>query len=223
MRGAHSGGFRTAVQPAASAGPTFQVESMKGAFQGVISAATPDGSWRTRFSTPFASQVRSSRSSASWAKKRTLRAPRFMTRSREASRSEPLSSVSTAASVSTFSSIRSASRKRCSARPSGPRAAQAGNASRAASTAASTSAATTTGHVGKRTLVDRRDVRERLRRTDPLTADEMVGRNFDAGDGCRGGTHIPTRVGSGRPATRFERTPEKRTCMWRPVPDSRQI
>ena len=63
-----------------------------------------------------------------------------MTRSREASRSEPLSSVSTAASVSTFSSIRSASRKRCSARPSGPRAAQAGNAWRAASTAASTSA-----------------------------------------------------------------------------------
>ena len=68
VRGAHSGGFRTAVQPAASAGPTFQVESMKGAFQGVISAATPDGSWRTRFSTPFASQVRPSRSSASWAK-----------------------------------------------------------------------------------------------------------------------------------------------------------
>ena len=125
VSGAHSGGFRTAVQPAASAGPTFQVESMKGAFQGVISAATPDGSWRMRFSTPFASHVRPSRSSASWAKKRTLRAPRFMTRSREASRSEPLSSVSTAASVSTFSSIRSASRKRCSARPSGPRAAQA--------------------------------------------------------------------------------------------------
>ena len=30
--------------PAASAGPTFQVESMNGAFQGVISAATPAGS-----------------------------------------------------------------------------------------------------------------------------------------------------------------------------------
>ena len=37
---------RTAVQPAASAGPTFQVESMKGAFHGVMSAATPDGSCR---------------------------------------------------------------------------------------------------------------------------------------------------------------------------------
>jgi hypothetical protein len=46
VSGAHSGGFSTAVQPAASAGPTFQVESMKGAFQGVMSAATPEGSWR---------------------------------------------------------------------------------------------------------------------------------------------------------------------------------
>ena len=42
--GAHSGGLSTTVHPDASAGPTFQVESMNGAFQGVISAATPLGS-----------------------------------------------------------------------------------------------------------------------------------------------------------------------------------
>ena len=44
VSGAHSGGLRTAVQPAARAGPTFQVESMKGAFHGVMRAAGPEGS-----------------------------------------------------------------------------------------------------------------------------------------------------------------------------------
>ena len=44
VSGAHSGGFTTTVLPAASAGPTFQVVSISGAFQGVISAATPAGS-----------------------------------------------------------------------------------------------------------------------------------------------------------------------------------
>ncbi len=47
VSGDHSAGLRTAVQPAASAGPTFQVSSMSGAFQGEMSAATPDGSRRT--------------------------------------------------------------------------------------------------------------------------------------------------------------------------------
>src|SRR5947208_14747163 len=44
VRGAHSGGLRTTVLPAASAGPTRQVASMKGAFQGVDTATTPQGS-----------------------------------------------------------------------------------------------------------------------------------------------------------------------------------
>ena len=44
VSGAHSGGLRTMVEPAASAGPTFHVVSMKGAFHGVMSAATPLGS-----------------------------------------------------------------------------------------------------------------------------------------------------------------------------------
>ncbi len=44
VSGAHSGGFTTAVFPAASAGPSFQVVNMSGAFQGVMIAATPAGS-----------------------------------------------------------------------------------------------------------------------------------------------------------------------------------
>ena len=44
VSGAHSGGFTTTVLPAASAGPTFQVVSISGAFHGVMSAATPAGS-----------------------------------------------------------------------------------------------------------------------------------------------------------------------------------
>ena len=46
--GDHSGGFSTTVQPAASAGAVFQVESMNGAFQGVITTAGPAGMRITR-------------------------------------------------------------------------------------------------------------------------------------------------------------------------------
>src|SRR3954454_8523876 len=41
--GDHSAGFRMTVPPAASAGAVFQVDSMNGAFQGVITAAGPAG------------------------------------------------------------------------------------------------------------------------------------------------------------------------------------
>ena len=44
VSGAHSGGLITTVLPAASAGPTFHVPSMNGAFHGTIRAATPAGS-----------------------------------------------------------------------------------------------------------------------------------------------------------------------------------
>jgi hypothetical protein len=64
-RGAHSGGFRTTVQPAARAGAVFHVESMKGAFQGVTIAAGPAGILRTRFNVRFELQTRSSYPSAS--------------------------------------------------------------------------------------------------------------------------------------------------------------
>jgi len=47
------------VHPAARAGAVFQVESMKGAFQGVITAAGPDGMRTTRFWVPLLDHTRS--------------------------------------------------------------------------------------------------------------------------------------------------------------------
>ena len=48
------------MHPAASAGAVFQVESMNGAFQGVITTAGPLGIRTTRLCVPFESQTRSS-------------------------------------------------------------------------------------------------------------------------------------------------------------------
>ena len=48
------------MQPAASAGAVFQVESMNGAFHGVITTAGPLGIRITRLRVPFDSQMRSS-------------------------------------------------------------------------------------------------------------------------------------------------------------------
>ena len=45
MSGDHSAGLRTIVLPAASAGAIRQVDSMSGAFQGMIIPATPTGLW----------------------------------------------------------------------------------------------------------------------------------------------------------------------------------
>ena len=58
--GDHSAGLRITVQPAASAGAVFQVESMNGAFHGVITTAGPAGMRRTRLRVPFDDQTRSS-------------------------------------------------------------------------------------------------------------------------------------------------------------------
>ena len=57
--GDHSAGLRITVQPAASAGAVFQVESMNGAFQGVITTAGPAGIRMTRLSVPFELHTRS--------------------------------------------------------------------------------------------------------------------------------------------------------------------
>ena len=62
--GDHSAGLRITVQPAASAGAVFHVESMKGAFQGVITTAGPLGMRMTRFRVPFDSHTRSSYATA---------------------------------------------------------------------------------------------------------------------------------------------------------------
>ena len=43
VSGLHSAGLWTTVQPAASAGAIFQVDSMKGVFQGVITPTGPIG------------------------------------------------------------------------------------------------------------------------------------------------------------------------------------
>ena len=59
-RGDHSAGLRITVQPAARAGAVFQVESMNGAFHGVITAAGPAGMRCTRFQVPCERQSRSS-------------------------------------------------------------------------------------------------------------------------------------------------------------------
>ena len=48
VSGAHSGGFRITAFPAASAGATRHVASIRGAFHGVITTVTPDGSHPTR-------------------------------------------------------------------------------------------------------------------------------------------------------------------------------
>ena len=48
------------MHPAASAGAIFQVESMNGAFHGVITAAGPAGMRWTRFQVPLECQSRSS-------------------------------------------------------------------------------------------------------------------------------------------------------------------
>jgi hypothetical protein len=57
--GDHSAGFRITVEPAASAGAVFQVESMNGAFHGVITTAGPLGMRITRLRVPFDSHTRS--------------------------------------------------------------------------------------------------------------------------------------------------------------------
>ena len=59
-KGDHSAGFKMTVLPAAKAGAHFQVESIKGAFHGVIMTAGPAGMRMTRFSVPFDDQTRSS-------------------------------------------------------------------------------------------------------------------------------------------------------------------
>ncbi len=55
VSGAHSGGLTTTVFPAASAGAILHVVSINGAFQGVITTATPDGSHDTCSANPLKS------------------------------------------------------------------------------------------------------------------------------------------------------------------------
>jgi hypothetical protein len=63
--GDHSAGLRMTVLPAARAGAHFQVESMNGAFHGVMITAGPAGMRTTRFAVPFEVHSRPRYSSAS--------------------------------------------------------------------------------------------------------------------------------------------------------------
>ena len=62
--GDHSAGLRTTLLPAASAGATFQVASMNGAFHGVITTAGPAGMRCTVWVVPRAGQRGSAWASA---------------------------------------------------------------------------------------------------------------------------------------------------------------
>ena len=201
--GDHSAGFSTTVHPAASAGAVFQVESMNGAFHGVITTAGPLGIRTTRLRVPFDSHIRSSCATARSAYARKFRAPRAITRARSERRSIAMSAHSTAASRSTFASIRSARRWRCAARPSGPSPAQPGNASVAAATArsASRSPPRATSAIGSASIGD--EVDERLGARDALAADEVVGRDLDAGNlDAPSGPRAHGRSRGRRPCTR---------------------
>ena len=60
VSGDHSAGLWITVLPAARAGASFHVESMKGAFHGVMTMAGPAGIRTTRLSMSLAGQCRSS-------------------------------------------------------------------------------------------------------------------------------------------------------------------
>ncbi len=60
LSGDHSAGLRTTVLPAARAGAHFHVESMKGAFQGVMTTVGPAGMRSTVLCVPLDAQRRGS-------------------------------------------------------------------------------------------------------------------------------------------------------------------
>ena len=60
LSGDHSAGFKTTVLPAASAGAHFHVESMNGAFHGVMTTVGPAGMRSTVLCVPLEAQRRGS-------------------------------------------------------------------------------------------------------------------------------------------------------------------
>src|SRR5262249_3803517 len=78
VTGDHSAGLCTTVQPAASAGAIFQVDSMKGVFHGVITPTGPIGTRVEMFQCSSLGMLRPSRASAHLsAKKRKFSAARI--------------------------------------------------------------------------------------------------------------------------------------------------
>ena len=112
VSGAHSGGLTTTVFPAASAGPSFQVPSISGAFHGVMIATTPAGSWRTMWRAWSVSIGRSWRARACSAKKVMLSIARGTTPWRMRESSTPASFDSTTQKASARLPISCAKRSR---------------------------------------------------------------------------------------------------------------
>ena len=112
VSGAHSGGFRMQVLPAASAGPSFQVDSIRGAFHGVMTTTTPAGSWRTMWWACSVSMGRFCRSSACWANQLMLSMARGTTPWRMRESSPPASLLSSRHRASARLPISSAKRSR---------------------------------------------------------------------------------------------------------------
>src|SRR6478735_4889409 len=108
--GDHSAGLCTTVQPAASAGAIFHVESMKGVFQGVITPTGPIGTRVEMFQCSSLGVLRPSRASAHLsAKKRKFSAARIAALAMKRCAC-PVSMHSSTAISSARSSIASATR-----------------------------------------------------------------------------------------------------------------
>jgi hypothetical protein len=141
VSGASSAGLCTTVQPAASAGAIFQVESMNGVFQGVMMPTGPIGTRVVMLIWPSPRSTLPSRASgARSAKKRKFSAPRRAALAMNFSAC-PVSMHSTKAISSARATIASATLCRSCLRFSPESAAHSGNAAFAALAARSTSAA----------------------------------------------------------------------------------
>ena len=141
VSGENSAGLWTTVQPAASAGAIFQVDSMKGVFHGVMTPIGPIGLRLVTFMWVGVGRLWPSRAcGARSAKKRKFSAPRSAAFDMKR-QAWPVSQHSQSAISSARSSIRSAMRCRIALRSSPLFAAQAGKASLAALAALSISSA----------------------------------------------------------------------------------
>ena len=183
VSGAHSGGLATTVLPAASAGAMRHVASISGAFHGVITTVTPDGSHSVRLS----ELVHLERLVAELDElvgeeaevPRDARHDRVQVRAQQravVARLDRARARGRAPRRSSAIRCRTLARSAAEVRP------HVSNAPRAAATARSASAGAAAGDLGDDLLVDRRDVVEGLRRADPLAADPVLGRDLDALD-----------------------------------------
>ncbi len=141
VSGENSAGLWTTVQPAASAGAIFQVDSMKGVFHGVMMPTGPIGTRVVMFINVGDGSVWPSRADGARSpKKRKFSAPRSAALDMKRN-AWPVSQHSAIAISSARATMRSAIRCRIFLRFAASRSRQAGKAALAACAAASISAA----------------------------------------------------------------------------------